>query len=593
MFSRVLLVSLNILVFVSNLALADDLCPTWYVYENETKRCVCHRLKNWVVCRGTTNKAHLAYGLCMTFDDTTGETGVGRCPYTVFDQQHKSLHQDGYIELPDNVSDLNEFLCGSWNREGFLCSQCRPGYGMAISNVYMSCVKCRYPKSIGWLFYFMLQLIPVSILFFVVLLFRISIVHPPLNAYVTFCQISTALLYSYANRFHPPFVISSVFLTRLLRLFLFGLGIWGMDILENIRFMSDFCVDSSVSMQLAVTLVQIKSLFPLLLVLLTYICIVLHSRNCKVIVYLWRPFHRCFASCIQVWNPLLSIVDVFSTFLLLSYSKFVMVLHFVYSFQHTYNASTVENPTSVLLYNPAVSYYHVSYHLPYALIMLLTLIVVAIPPVLFLAFYQTRPFQKLLTCFRINKLPSVQIFVDRFQSCYKDGINGTHDLRFTASFYLVLRLSIFVGSVGCNYSSLVNCELTLTFVLVFLLLLFYCLVRPYKDQRMNVLDSLLLAGLAMICFLFLGTVRKPDFVDFNLAALILILIIIAVPQVVLFIYLVLKLFKYLSKLKFCQRLKRKMNLKLNINSFTRMRSAEFTDSLPDRVDNPYFTNEAL
>ena len=37
---------------------------------------------------------------------------------------------DFYIQLPSNVSSLNEFMCGLLNREGPLCGKCKDGYGL-------------------------------------------------------------------------------------------------------------------------------------------------------------------------------------------------------------------------------------------------------------------------------------------------------------------------------------------------------------------------------------------------------------------------------------------------------------------------------
>ena len=85
--------------------------------------------------------------------------------------------------------------------------------------------------------------------------------------------------------------------------------------------LTDFCVDSNINIQQAFILTQIKSLFPLLLIALTYTCIQLHNRNYKVIVWLLKPFCRCFTHYGEVWNPKLSLVDAFSTYLLLFYSR--------------------------------------------------------------------------------------------------------------------------------------------------------------------------------------------------------------------------------------------------------------------------------
>ena len=64
----------------------------------------------------------------MTFDNDTEAFHVGKCRYTIFEKKHKFLQPNGYIELPENVSDLNEFMCGLWNRKGYLCSRCKKGY---------------------------------------------------------------------------------------------------------------------------------------------------------------------------------------------------------------------------------------------------------------------------------------------------------------------------------------------------------------------------------------------------------------------------------------------------------------------------------
>lgn len=76
----------------------------------------------------------------------TGETDVGKCPYTTFDEHHDALMDN---DLPKNSSDLNEFMCDVWNREGYLYSKCKDGYGLAIQ--IANCVKCNYDKRVGWL----------------------------------------------------------------------------------------------------------------------------------------------------------------------------------------------------------------------------------------------------------------------------------------------------------------------------------------------------------------------------------------------------------------------------------------------------------
>ena len=570
----------------------DESCPVWYTFNDTLNRCMCHDLMSWVICDHLNQRVYLARGLCMTFDNETGSIDVGKCPYTLFAREHEAFSRNGYVELPTNVSDLNDFMCGRWNREGYLCSKCKTGYGLAIPNVFMNCMQCNFSSGQGWVFYMMVQLIPVLILFLLILVFRVSIAKPPMNKLVAFYQLSLAIIFTHSYLFQPPYVEYNPALGKAYYVSLVSIGIWMMSLLDLVRGVgiTDFCVDSSISIQQAFSLTQIKSVFPLFLVAFSWICIRLYARNFKLAIWFWKPFQRCFAWYAKVRNTKLTLVDVFSTFLLLSYSRYIIELYFVYSFQHTYRVSSGWSNTTYLLYNPEVAYFDSINHLPYALILFFTLLVVAVPPLLVLAFYQTKCFQKIMTSIHLHKTLAVYIFVDLFQSCYKDGLDGSYDLRFTASLYMILRMLFLITYVGCSATAFVSCQSILSFVWVFLLLLFFALVRPYKDQRMNILDSLLLAVLALIsgliCFASQNTANKT----LNVLVLAIVLILIAVPQAVLFIYVFCKSCNCLIKYRFIS-LHRFQIVSTKQRSTRSSESVHvelsLSESLPDRIDNPY------
>ena len=585
-----ILTSIGLLTFVLRLETTfavdeDEICPTWYVFNRTSKKCFCHSLNEWVICNQFNQNVHLARGLCMTFDNSTGKIDVGKCPYTILDKQHEAI-VNGYVELPNNSLDLNEFMCGSWNREGYLCSKCKEGYGLTVANIFQKCVKCQFSKGVGWFFYFMLQLIPLTVLFFVVSVFHVSLARPPLNAYVVFCQISTAILFTQTDRFYPPYVVDSLTLRTVFYCIFLALGIWNMTLTRYMDYgITNFCVDPNINIQQAFTLTQIQSLFPLVLVSVMYTCIKLHARNCRLIVWLWRPFHRCYVSSTRAWNSELSLVDVFSTFLLLSYSRFIFQLYYIVSFQYTYRATSMWNQTASLLYNPAVPYFHATYHLPYILILLLIFMSVAVPPIALLALYQIRAFQKVLAWIHLHNVPSIHIFVDLFHGCFKNGTGGTYDLRFAASLYVILRIVIIIGVIGCNYTLFANCTLAVILTLASLLLLFFALVRPYKDQCMNVLDSLLLFGLVIVTLLLIITTHNVVYKTFNLLVLIIVLVIIAIPQAILYGFLLYKLCCRLCKLHCCQRFIEQLQKVFECPTNYESAELELMESIPDRTDN--------
>lgn len=528
-----------------------EACPTWYVFNNITGRCSCIELEGEIICDKEFNGVHIANSLCMTYDNDTGETTVGKCPYMMLSRQHEGLLESGFIDLPENISELNEFMCGPFNRMGYLCHKCKPGYGITIANVFQNCVKCNYSKGEGWLLYFMLQLIPLTVLFLVILLFRISLVRPPMRAFVPFYQASVAVIFTHTHRFYPPYVTSNLALRSTHYLYVVFFGMWGVSLTENVFGITDFCVSENINMQQAFTLKQVQSVFPLLLVAFTYACIQLYARNCKVLVWLWKPFRRCFTNVHQE-IPKLSLVDVFSTLLLLSFSRYNIQLYFLLSGQQVYSIPDNEWKL-VLLYNPSVTYFNPTHHLPYSFVLLFIYVIVTVPPILVLILYQTSTCQRVLTCLRLNSIPAVHIFVDLFHGCYKDGSNGSYDLRFTASLYLIETVVAVFIYVGCTFSTYENCAAMSMFLVSFLAFLYFSLVRPYKNQWMNVLDSLLLASLTIINFLLASMSHNSQHKSFNLFVLITVLIIIAIPHVVLFGYMLHMMLNSVYKLRCFQK----------------------------------------
>ena len=88
----------------------ENQCPPWFVYNTVTEQCECYRSPSTdsiVTC--TEQGALLKYGFCMTHEKGRG-TFVGRCQYFEI-EGHNTSKSPGFITLPDNVSELNEYMC--------------------------------------------------------------------------------------------------------------------------------------------------------------------------------------------------------------------------------------------------------------------------------------------------------------------------------------------------------------------------------------------------------------------------------------------------------------------------------------------------
>ncbi len=119
---------------------ADHLqCPyPWFFENNTSKRCECgpslgpQSDGDIIRCSRETKKVWLNINYCMTYDNVTGITLVGQCPFSGLYKTGALTDSDlagGYALLPHNITKLNEEVCGRMNRNGPLCSRCKPGNG--------------------------------------------------------------------------------------------------------------------------------------------------------------------------------------------------------------------------------------------------------------------------------------------------------------------------------------------------------------------------------------------------------------------------------------------------------------------------------
>ena len=544
-------------VIGQNTTLIGDVmnCPTWHTFNSSTNECTCQGLSNVVRCNGATatGTVSILYGFCMTYNSDTNQTQVGKCYYTLFSRLNASL----YTELPPDPLQLNHFMCSQLHREGYLCNECQDNYGLSVANYFMACVECSLRDGVGWLLFFILQIVPVTVLFVVVITFRLSVTQPPMTGFVLYSQLSLAQIYLNAARFQEPYLTSStskVFIT-LRNIYMPILDVWNLGFFGLIEGPTKFCVNAKLDHQQFYFLTYTTSLHVLLLVVVTFICIELHTRNCRIIVCLWRPFYKCFVRFTRVWDSKRTAIDTFATFLLLSYSRIIVLSYFVYTVQRVYTLDETLKSRIAPLFSPAVSYFH-PHHIAYALTSFCLLSAFVLTPAITLALYQTKPFQKCLKCVRLHRCPSLRIFVELFQGCYKDGTNGTRDLRFTSSLYLFIRSGLLVSLSSCGLSDYASCENVTALILLLMALLFIAVAQPYKDNRMNKIDVALLTMLVLTYALLSSIAESTDPVV-NAVVLTCVLVLVSIPQLVFCAFIVYKFTNRLSKMRCCQKMCRK------------------------------------
>ena len=457
-------------------------CPTWtYPNPQAPHECVCgSSLHNTIICEQDTLTSLLTMSdICIFFSEELQTTLAGTCPY-------------GFGgTLPTNLSNTEEKstqFCFHWHRAGQLCGGCEENYTPPVYSYYLGCVKCDSYKN-GWIKFIAAAFLPLTLFYIIVITFRISATSSTLNAFVMVNQVlaippvvrqfySNNLMIdpwhiSYFAQFSTDFIIAVV-------------AIWNLDFFRS--FYGHICLHPNLSYQHVLLLEYIIGVYPLFLIFLTYIMVKLHD-NFATVVWLWKPFHRCLAVLRRQWDIKSYLVHALATFIVLSYVK---ILNTSFEFlvpSHVFNMKGQSVDKAIWYYDGSVDMTSKD-HLPYLIVALFMLFTFNILPLLLLALYPFKCFQRFLDrllplkC----KLP-LHIYMDTFHGCYE---NSTRDHRHFATLYMAIRffnllvISVFNLKLYVPAASLLF-AFTLALVAKF---------QPYKNKRSNTVDIVML--LAMI-----------------------------------------------------------------------------------------------
>ena len=216
----------------------------------------------------------------------------------------------------------------------------------------------------------------------------------------------------------------------------------------------------------------------------THLFIKLHDNNFKAIVWLWKPFHRHFVHFRRKWDSKASIINAFTTFLLLSFSKILFVSSTLLHSISIYD-NYCDTLNCVLYYDPTVECYTLEYTI-FSAVAVCVLVIFIICPTILLILYPTRLFRKCVSCCRFRRWYALHLFVESFQGQYKDGTNDTRDFRMVSASFLILRilyLTIFMNPHHSNPPTSVYACITFATATGF-----YALTRAYSSSVKNNVD---------------------------------------------------------------------------------------------------------
>ena len=454
-------------------------CPPGFVFSDD--RCVCDALSHVALVRCSDANSYLRVGFWAGYLNDTRKEEVfssavcplGFCNYDSNGSKLSPLE----VPLPNSREELEEIVCGA-ERSGVLCGRCNPGYAVRYHSPSLQCVAEEdYCNSLGWLFYLLSEILPATVLFIVVLVFNISFTSGALNGFILFSQVLDTLLIDASGVIVlPKSTQNAIDAIRLVYSF-FNLDFFYLQGLS-------FCIWKGAS---ALDVLAFKYLTVFYSVLLI----------AGVVIFMKHCGARCLGKYYRVSVMKSSVIQGLSTFLVMCYAQCVKV-SFSLLYSGTLYLSPAEANSSVhkrVWYNGDIEYFSPR-HLPYALPALAVLLTIGvIPPVILLTY------PAIFRVLRALKVPdsytdkcllpfnTLKPFLDAFQGSFRD------DVRFFAGVYFLYRwVGVLIFAASANYSIFYP---VLEMVLILIVML-HALTLPYHRMWHNILDTFILADLALI-----------------------------------------------------------------------------------------------
>ena len=401
--------------------------------------------------------------------------------------QHCFRKSDSEIEhaLPQISSrkELDTSICGGAQRTGILCSECMKGYVVYYHSDTSECRPVNNNCKLGWLFYILSDIVPVTLLFMAIIIFEVKLTSGSVNGLILYIQISDQMRLQ-----NNGFIVFPMFAKTALNIYSTIASMLCLSFFQTDKLA--FCLSESAS-DMDVVAVKYFTIFYTLLLIVTVV-VALRFLNFKAIRRIRSKFRQN--------NVSSSLIHGISGFLVLCYSESTITSLFIltpvrlYSMNHTglYWRKTVP------FYDGNLIYFQ-SKHLTYALPALAIFLVVSIFSPLLLLSYPLC--YRVFACLRISEsritralckiipLEKCKPFFDSFQGSFKDSF------RFFSGLYFVYRLTTSLSLAFISKPMIFYIFLEGQFVLIALI---HAIFQPHREKWHSMLDALLFANLSFI-----------------------------------------------------------------------------------------------
>ena len=509
-------------------------CPPWFErvnISNSSGYCFCAKeVPSFIQCDERKQRTLILQGTCVFYDLRENKTIGTYCPF-IFPE---SSTENEMFPLPASVNELNSVLCGNLRREvkGPMCGRCTNGTGPSIYYIASQCVPC---SPVNILYYLLLQYLPSTVIFMLVIIFRPNITSAPMALYIIFCNYSVLFYRVHLWRFYVQ--QSSIAIAK------FAVTLSGIWCIDALLFVSPpLCISQHIEEIYIPLLEFLATIYPFFLLLLIYGLMKLYGQDFKPIVALWKIFRRVYVKFYRAWDPRSSMIQAFASLMFLSCAK---LSFFIWgTFMYTFFVDEEGKVIKVALYiDPSVPYFSTKHILLMAFSVVVTLLL--LPPLLILVVYPTSLYRKISHWISPKWRLRIKTYVEIFHSSFKDSTNGTRDYRSLSVwlfplgiialliFWLVQKLTPDPLRVNTTYSYIMAIFMSLC---VFLCIL----IQPYKENISNILSAgiLLIASLMFTTHAFIEDNQRSEI------GKIVMIVLLLIPHCLLWGHVVWRLLKF-------------------------------------------------
>lgn len=441
-------------------------CPPGYVLD--VIRCTCGASAYYGIWK-CDFQAYILRGFWIGYcDKASTKLCTTYCPqdYCTYNTTNKAPNDH---LLPRNISQLDTYICAP-TKTGTLCGECIANHSVYYNSWKFYCGSEELCH-MGFLFYFLSNILPLTILFVVIVTQNVNFAHGNINGFILFAQIlDTLSIHANDTIYFPP-------------------AIWYFAMIQNF-FYRFFTLDFFSVEGLSFCLWKGATVMNILMVRCATIMYAFGLVIVTVFILRWG---KCAKHCPKFYTRQYTLLHGISAFFVLCYSQCTRssfeILRSICLYTDNYHCHR-----QVVFWSGDMEPFH-GLHIKYAVVAVLFFVfIVALPP-FFLLFYPL--FFKLLGYCHLSeskfanflwRLMPIQL-LDTFQSSFKD------NFRFFAGLYFLYRVAAIAVYM---YVTTLTQYYTIIGGQIIAIISLHAVLNPYKEKKHNTIDLLLFSNLAII-----------------------------------------------------------------------------------------------